>query len=325
MSAIIVEGDLVHYEVLGRGKPIVLIHGWLGSWRYWLPTMQQMGIKYRCYALDLWGFGDSGKDPSRYTFEAQANLLNEFMDRMGFPKVVLVGHGLGAALAAHFAAAPQTADKIHRLLLVAPPLLYDAPSLAKGITALTANSGLTLAANQPMPDPLTDSQANMPVLSRSVLREAAASVAQEKTMTIVGNSIKEIFESQPLEGLLARATSPEVPGYDKLKAQVAKTDNKAVIASTNAFGQISTFHDVMQSRCSTLVMLGENDSLLPRPEEALLQQLNEREALKLLVLGSRHFPMLEDTTQFIRVLKDFVEAPDVTKLEMKEEWVRRKR
>jgi pimeloyl-ACP methyl ester carboxylesterase len=176
-----------------------------------------------------------------------------------------------------------------------------------------------------MPDPLTDSQANMPVLSRSVLREAAASVAQEKTMTIVGNSIKEIFESQPLEGLLARATSPEVPGYDKLKAQVAKTDNKAVIASTNAFGQISTFHDVMQSRCSTLVMLGENDSLLPRPEEALLQQLNEREALKLLVLGSRHFPMLEDTTQFIRVLKDFVEAPDVTKLEMKEEWVRRKR
>lgn len=323
MSAIIVEGDLVHYEVLGRGKPIVLIHGWLGSWRYWLPTMQQMGIKYRCYALDLWGFGDSGKDPNRYTFEAQSNLLEEFIDRMGFPKVVLVGHGLGAALAAHFAANPERAERIHRLFLIAPPLLYDAPSLNKNVTALTTNTG-AIASTPNMPEPLTDSQVNMPVLSRSILREAATAT-QEKPMTIVGNSIKEIFESQPLEALLGRATSPDVPGYDKLKAQVAKTDHKAVIASTTAFGQISTFHDVMHSSASTLVMLGENDTLLPRPEEIVLQQLNEREALKLLVLNLRHFPMLEDTTQFIRVLKDFVEAPDVTKLEMKEEWVRRKR
>lgn len=39
MSAISVAGDLVHYEVLGRGRQVVLIHGWVGSWRYWIPTM----------------------------------------------------------------------------------------------------------------------------------------------------------------------------------------------------------------------------------------------------------------------------------------------
>ncbi|NJL93810.1 MAG: alpha/beta fold hydrolase [Anaerolineae bacterium] len=98
MSAITIEDDLVHYEVLGRGKPIVLLHGWLGSWRYWVPTMQQLTVKYRCYALDLWGFGDSGKDPARYTLERQVRLIDQFLDEMEIPKVVLVGHALGQSL-----------------------------------------------------------------------------------------------------------------------------------------------------------------------------------------------------------------------------------
>ncbi|HET9433568.1 MAG TPA: alpha/beta fold hydrolase, partial [Chitinophagaceae bacterium] len=59
MSALIIDGDVVHYEAFGRGKPVLFIHGWLGSWRYWVPTMQAISDKYRAYALDLWGFGDS--------------------------------------------------------------------------------------------------------------------------------------------------------------------------------------------------------------------------------------------------------------------------
>ena len=80
MSAVTIENDLVHYEVLGRGRPVIFVHGWLGSWRYWVPTMQQLSVKYRTYALDLWGFGDSGKDVRRYEFKDQVLLLHEFME-----------------------------------------------------------------------------------------------------------------------------------------------------------------------------------------------------------------------------------------------------
>ena len=61
MSAIVIENSLVHYEVIGRGKPIIFLHGWLGSWRYWMGTMEALARRYRCYALDFWGFGDSDK------------------------------------------------------------------------------------------------------------------------------------------------------------------------------------------------------------------------------------------------------------------------
>ena len=61
MSAIVIDGGLVHYEAFGRGKPVLFLHGWLGSWRYWMRTMEEAADKYRTYALDLWGFGDTDK------------------------------------------------------------------------------------------------------------------------------------------------------------------------------------------------------------------------------------------------------------------------
>ncbi len=103
MSAIIIDDKIVHYEVLGRGKPIVFLHGWVGSWRYWIPTMQAASTSYRAYAIDLWGFGDSAKETSKYTLEQQTDLLDFFLNHMGIGKVALVGHGLGAIIAMLYA------------------------------------------------------------------------------------------------------------------------------------------------------------------------------------------------------------------------------
>src|SRR5271169_6562228 len=99
MSAIFLDHEIVHYEVLGRGRPIIFLHGWVGSWRSWLPTMQVASAYYRTYAIDLWGFGDTSKQPLRYSLESQVELINSFLDQMGIAKFVLIGHGLGAVVA----------------------------------------------------------------------------------------------------------------------------------------------------------------------------------------------------------------------------------
>ncbi len=104
MSAITIENDLVHYEVLGRGRPVILVHGWLSSWRYWITTMQQLSMKYRTYALDLWGYGDSSKDTQRLGLDAQVKLVDDFIEKLGIgKKVAMVGHALGAAVAIRYA------------------------------------------------------------------------------------------------------------------------------------------------------------------------------------------------------------------------------
>jgi pimeloyl-ACP methyl ester carboxylesterase len=113
MSAIILQDEIVHYEVLGRGRPVVFIHGWVGSWRYWIPNMQAASNGFRAYALDLWGFGDSAKAPDKYLLNEQTKLLDDFLNEMGIGKIAVVGHGLGAVVGLLFAKNyPQYVDRV---------------------------------------------------------------------------------------------------------------------------------------------------------------------------------------------------------------------
>jgi 3-oxoadipate enol-lactonase len=84
MSITTVGARIIHYEALGRGEPLIFVHGWLGSWRYWWPSMQSLSTHYRTFALDLWGFGDSSKDPRAYNLDAYAKMLDEFVETAGY-------------------------------------------------------------------------------------------------------------------------------------------------------------------------------------------------------------------------------------------------
>jgi len=160
MSAITIENELVHYEVLGRGRPVILVHGWLGSWRYWVPAMRQLAGKYRTYAVDLWGFGDSGRNADFYKFDAEVKLLGEFMERLGIKKAALIGHDLGAAVAARYAL--QHPERVPKLMVIAPPLFHLAPparSLTQNPTPPALQAAASAASGQvqpaaPKPEPV---------------------------------------------------------------------------------------------------------------------------------------------------------------------------
>jgi pimeloyl-ACP methyl ester carboxylesterase len=123
MSAIIIDGSMVHYEALGRGRPIIFLHGWVGSWRYWINAMQIASTSFRAYALDLFGFGDSMHSTQDYTLKGQANLLTRFLAEMGIGKVALVGHDLGALVG--FSFIQQSSANVDRIMAINCPLAYD--------------------------------------------------------------------------------------------------------------------------------------------------------------------------------------------------------
>jgi pimeloyl-ACP methyl ester carboxylesterase len=123
MSVIIFKDEIVHYEVLGRGRPLIFLHGWIGSWRYWIPSMQSASHSYRAYALDLWGYGDTAKIQHRYSLMDQADLLDGFLENLGIGKVALVGHGLGAIVALLYAW--RKAELVDRIMAIGFPLEND--------------------------------------------------------------------------------------------------------------------------------------------------------------------------------------------------------
>jgi len=219
MSAITIDNELVHYEVLGRGRPVILLHGWLGSWRYWVPAMQHLSMKYRVYALDLWGFGDSARNPSRYDFAAQVELVTEFMGRLGIVKAALVGHDLGAAIAAHLAV--KHADRVPRLLTVCPPLFElperppdPAPAEAPTLAAAAEAPPPTAPADAPPPAAPVASTASPPAPETPPLLPADGETSLQAALEQTARAIGEARLAAAPAKLALNGAAPAPPAAD---------------------------------------------------------------------------------------------------------------
>ncbi|MCX7753758.1 MAG: alpha/beta hydrolase [Anaerolineales bacterium] len=261
MSAILLEGGIVHYEVIGRGRPIVFLHGWVGSWRYWVPAMQAASMSFRAYALDLWGFGDTAHDPQRYDLNVHVNLVKSFLDEMGIGKVAFVGHGLGGLVALHFTRLnPQIVDRV-------------------------------MAVGVPMEIGMVNAR----------LRSAP---------------IPEL-----VDWLLSKESAAEPARVDALKA-----DPQAIAASFANPEAFSLANRIGNINNATLLVYGENDpavSIPPFSPESSPYNMH-----MVILEQAAHFPMLEDTARFNRLLTDFLALPsgDTPRdLQLKEEWKRRVR
>jgi len=262
MSALTIQDELVHYEVLGRGRALILVHGWLGSWRYWIPSMQQLSISdYRTYALDLWGFGDTSKVPDRYSFEGQVQLLREFMDSLGILKAALVGHALGAAVVLRLA--ELYPDQVARVMVASLPMVGDWD------------------------------------LSSRVMSASPAAW---------------------IERLVGRDRAD----FEATKSEAGKADTLALETSTNDLSHIDWRPTLSGIHVPTIITHGEDDPLIPLPDERWLVDLDfNRNVHRVLFNDSRHFPMLDESAAFNRLLLEFLTAEDISALKVKEMWQRR--
>ena len=96
-------GAKVAYRTWGsHGSPIVLVHGFAESTYAWSALGPLLGRDHRVYALDLFGFGYTQR-VGPYTLDAWTNEVISFMKAFDLKRPMIVGHSLGAAVAANVA------------------------------------------------------------------------------------------------------------------------------------------------------------------------------------------------------------------------------
>ncbi len=127
MSSITTDQGIVHYEVHGKGRPVILLHGWLGSWGLWQETMTFLGQYYRTYALDFWGFGESGKKRSTYRVQDFVALVDQFMDQLGIMSAPLVGHSMGGTVS--LSVALNHPERVRKVVIVGSPIVGSSLAL----------------------------------------------------------------------------------------------------------------------------------------------------------------------------------------------------
>jgi len=103
-GAVTVDGVQLRHTRTGAGRPVVLIHGLLGSTYDFELLTDLLAPRYQVLAFDRPGNGYSGAPPGDgHTPIGQAFLLHEAIGRLGLERPVLVGYSLGAAVAVAYA------------------------------------------------------------------------------------------------------------------------------------------------------------------------------------------------------------------------------
>jgi pimeloyl-ACP methyl ester carboxylesterase len=109
------------YRDWGKGIPLLFLHGFMATHANWWPLMQGLGDEYRCIALDLLGFGQSGQPALHYDIAAEVEFVRGFVQRLGIAAPVLVGHSFGGWVAAAYA----VRYPLRGLVLLAPAGIRD--------------------------------------------------------------------------------------------------------------------------------------------------------------------------------------------------------
>lgn len=83
--------------------------------------MAYLGRYYRTYALDFWGFGESGKKRDTYAVQDFVSLVDQFMDRLGIVQAPLVGHSMGGTVS--LSVAIQYPQRVSKVVVVGSPIV----------------------------------------------------------------------------------------------------------------------------------------------------------------------------------------------------------
>jgi pimeloyl-ACP methyl ester carboxylesterase len=214
-------------DVGGRGRPVVLIHGWPMSGESWsaqVPVLQQAG--YRVITYDRRGFGRSDKPRSGYDYDTMTNDLHTLLEALDLTDATLVGFSMGGGEVARYFS-KFGADRLRSVVFAAavPPFLATSDDNPDG--------------------PLAPAQA-----------EEMASALRADRDVFFDQFTTQFFS---VDGEL-KVTQPQ---RQEAIALCRQSDQTAALACMEAFGTTDFRDDLPRVSVPALIIHGDGDGIVP--------------------------------------------------------------
>jgi len=105
-----INGKKLHYEVYGKGKPLLLLHGYTLSSQHWLPYVKDFDQEYEVYLIDLTGHGKSDPFNEALSIQSVAKDLDALIEYLKLDTIKAIGFSFGG-------------DVLYQLALLKPNLI----------------------------------------------------------------------------------------------------------------------------------------------------------------------------------------------------------
>ena len=119
-----VNGINLYYETHGSGRPLILLHGGLGSGEMFGPIIPALAANHQVIAVDLQGHGRTADIDRPIDVRLMADDIGALIDNLGLDKPDVVGYSLGGGVA--FFTAVKYPDKVGKLVMAAANVRRDA-------------------------------------------------------------------------------------------------------------------------------------------------------------------------------------------------------
>jgi pimeloyl-ACP methyl ester carboxylesterase len=262
------DGIKIRYEIRGTGEPVALIMGFSGSGRGWgEPFLKQMESRFKIFMIDNRGTGESDKPDTEFTLAQMAADIGAVLDHANTPRAHIFGISMGGMIAQEFA------------------LAYPARTrgLVLGCTNCGASHSIAAA-----PEALANL---MPVPDMSPVEQArrAFSVACGKAF----------LNSEAGQATLNQAIA-EMGNYPV-------TPMHTFMRQGQAIGGFDSFARLGQIKSPTLIIHGDDDSIVPHANaEVLHGAIAGSKVHTLKAAGHMFFWEVPDET--VRVAGDFLNS-----------------
>ncbi len=95
---ITIDDKKINYEVEGKGKPIVLLPGWLCGLETLKPLANYLKYNFKVYSIDVIGFGKSDKLDKAMSCDDYGDFLKKVIDKLKIKNPILLGHSHGGRM-----------------------------------------------------------------------------------------------------------------------------------------------------------------------------------------------------------------------------------
>lgn len=256
----------LHVQDIGRGRPVVLVHGWALSGEIWdrqVTTLTRAGR--RVVTIDLRGHGKSDRPIEGYDVESLARDVAAVLEALDLTDVDLVGWSLGGLTS--FRVAAHHAERLRRLVLV-------------------GSCGVAAARRPNFPYGYFSEEFNADLYAREVTDR-------------LGSREGLIVGSLRYEGEAPQAV------VDWLIGLSWQTPSWAAEASLRTLQETDQALDVKLVQVPVVQIIGERDPLLPlRGADWVVAELPDARQVRIPAAG--HFPMLETAQDFDDALLEAV-------------------
>ncbi|RUX04086.1 alpha/beta hydrolase [Mesorhizobium sp. M8A.F.Ca.ET.059.01.1.1] len=118
-----INGVNYYYAIYGKGEPLLLLHGGLGSIDMFAPILAKLAENRTVIGVDLQGHGRTALGDRPFTLEAIGDDMAGIVKTLGYDKVDVMGYSLGGGVA--FRMAVQHPEAVRRLVLVSTGYAAD--------------------------------------------------------------------------------------------------------------------------------------------------------------------------------------------------------